>query len=93
MDSDPEAPAIISNALLQNVLERLAFVEAIIEGQRTLFEAHEALIAAQKVEIEAQRIEIAAQKTQIEQLPAGGSSKSEPKVVDPDPFNGNRLQL
>ena len=62
MDSGLEAPAIISNALLQNVLERLAFVEAIIEGQKTLFEAHEALIAAQKVEIEAQRIEIAAQK-------------------------------
>ena len=93
MDSGLEAPAIISNALLQNVLERLAFVEAIIEGQKTLFEAHEALIAAQKVEIEAQRIEIAAQKTQIEQLPAGGSSKSEPKVADPEPFNGNRLQL
>ena len=60
MDSALEAPVIIFNALLRNVLEWLAFVEAIIEGQKTLFKANKALIVAQKVEIEAQRIEIMA---------------------------------
>ena len=33
MDIDPEAPAAISNALLKNVLDRLAYLEALAEAQ------------------------------------------------------------
>ena len=35
MDIDPEAPAAISNALLTNVLDRLAYLEALAEAQMT----------------------------------------------------------
>lgn len=69
MDTETEAlaqaPAIISNALFQNVLDRLTYLEALTE----------------------------AQKAEIEALQATRTSKSEPKIADPEHFDGNRLQL
>lgn len=60
-----QAPAIISNALFQNVLDRLAYLEALAD----------------------------AQKLEIEALQAARARKSEPKIADPEHFDGDRLQL
>jgi len=59
-------------------LDRLAYLEALTE--------------AQKVEIEAQKVEINTQRIEIEALHIT-NKKYEPKIADPEPFNGNRLQL
>jgi hypothetical protein len=64
-ESLAQAPAAISNALFQNVLDRLTYLEALTE----------------------------AQKAEIDALQATHTSKSEPKIADPEHFDGNRLQL
>lgn len=65
MEDDPEAPASITNAMLQNMLHRLTYLESLVDSQTGL----------------------------IETLSASRRSNSEPKIADPDPFDGNRLQL
>ena len=79
MDVDPEAPAAISNALFTNVLDRLAYLEA-------LTEAHMA-------EIQTLTQTITEQHTTIVSLQAVRAKDSEPQIADPEPFTGNRLHL
>jgi len=79
MEINPEAPALISNALLKNMFDRLTYLE-------TLTEAHTA-------EIQTLTQVITDQNTTITSLQTTRTSSSEPKIADPEPFTGNRLHL
>lgn len=79
MDLDPEAPAAITNALLTNMLDRMAYLEA--------------LTANHMAEIQTLTQTITEQHTQIASLRVSQGKDSEPQIADPEPFSGNRLHL
>ena len=79
MDLDAEAPAIITNALLTNMLDRLAYLEALTENHMA--------------EIRTLTQTITEQRTQIASLRVTQAKDSEPQIADPEPFTGNRLHL
>ena len=76
---DPEAPAIITNALLTNMLDRLAYLEALTGNHMT--------------EIQTLTQTVTEQRTQIASLRVIQAKDSEPLIADPEPFTGNRLHL
>src|SRR5205814_170485 len=79
MEIDLEAPALISNALLKNLFDRLTYLE-------TLTEAHTA-------ELQTLTQVITDQNTTIMSLQTTPTSSSEPKLADPEPFTSNHLHL